>query len=39
MKMKTGLKAGTNNSATLSLNLAQNSGAGGSATAGGPPPA
>ena len=34
MKMKTGLKAGQNN-ATVTLNVAQNSGAGGTATAGG----
>jgi hypothetical protein len=37
MKMKTGLKAGTDNTATLTVNIAQNSGAGGSATAGGMP--
>jgi hypothetical protein len=37
MKMKTGLKAG--NEATITVNVAQNSGQDGTATAGGPPPA
>jgi hypothetical protein len=37
MKTKTGLKAGTDNTATINVNVAQNSGAGGSSTAGGPP--
>jgi hypothetical protein len=38
MKMKTGLKAG-GNEATITVNVAQNSGQDGTATAGGPPPA
>jgi hypothetical protein len=40
MKMKTGLKAGQDytNSANVNVNVAQNSGQNGTATAGGPPP-
>jgi hypothetical protein len=36
--MKTGLKAGQGNSANVNVNVAQNSGQDGTATAGGPPP-
>jgi hypothetical protein len=40
MKLKTGLKAGANgNTVTLSVNIAQNSGEDGTATAGGGAPA